>query len=267
MRRLVRRTLEDFTLAMSFMTRLPVPALAILPSRRAAEALWAMPLAGLIVGSACGAVWICGLWLGLGSEIASIVALAVLAALTGAIHDDGFADFWDGMGSSGSKEHRIEVMRDPRIGTFGSLALILLYLVLVNTVSEIASAKGAEAPGALVLDHIGLMGILAAAAMQARAAVTIPYFLLGPAGKDGLAHTFGKPAPAQLLLTIIWPIIVSVGVFAWLGLAMILGAIAGGLVITVLAWRQIGGYTGDVLGASIMTSFAGALLAVRVLVE
>ena len=68
------------------------------------------------------------------------LSLAVIAALisriliTGALHEDGFADFFDGFGGGTTRERTLEIMKDSHIGTYGVLALIIYYLVMYNAI-------------------------------------------------------------------------------------------------------------------------------------
>ena len=81
------------------------------------------PAIGLLIGS-IGAVLCQGcLWLGLPNSFSAIIIWATLITLTGALHEDGFADAADAIGGGKSIQKRLEIMKDSRIGTFGGIAL------------------------------------------------------------------------------------------------------------------------------------------------
>ena len=87
--------------------------------------MWAFPVVGAVVGAIGGAVfWVCAR-LGMPPGVAAVWTLASMLLVTGALHEDGLADFADGLGGGRTRERKLEIMRDSRIGTFGGLALML----------------------------------------------------------------------------------------------------------------------------------------------
>ena len=116
--------------AFIFFTRLPFWRLHQ-PDKEAYKTVvehW--PLAGWLTGGAMGAV----LWFGsqvLPYEVAILLAIAVRLLMTGALHEDGLADFMDGFGGGGTDRQRIlDIMKDSRIGTYGVVGLIVYFLLL-----------------------------------------------------------------------------------------------------------------------------------------
>src|SRR5207245_1996881 len=119
--------------AHAFLTRLPLPG-----SRRRgvmdgadrsdaarfARAATLFPLVGVSVGGLAALALLAADGIGLGRPFAAVAALAVAAALTGALHEDALADVADGLGPH-DRARRLEVMRDPRVGSFGALAIVL----------------------------------------------------------------------------------------------------------------------------------------------
>lgn len=253
---MLKRLVEDIVMAVTFMTRLPLPARAHGGDRRLADAFWALPLAGLLVGGLSGATLLICLFAGLGEPLAAALALATLALTTGALHDDGLADFWDGIGGGRSPEQRLEIMRDSHIGTYGVLALVVTYLVMFATLTGLASAPGA-------LDAAFLIATTAA---LARAAICIPLATLQPARGDGLADHFGRPTSGNLAIGLLWPTLLGAVLLGPAVLAVLAGALAAAATSSALARSYLGGYTGDVLGAVIMTAFAGGLIGARLVV-
>jgi adenosylcobinamide-GDP ribazoletransferase len=235
---------RDLRLALGFMTRLPVGVI----EGDLAAASWAFPLAGLLVGGGAALIYGFAIDLGLSALIAAALAVAGAMLLTGALHEDGLADFADGLGVRGGPAERLAAMRASGIGSFGTLALIFCVLLRV---AALAALVGPAAVGpALIGAHAGARALL-------------PWALHGQprARADGLAVGAGRPTSAVA------------GVALLIGLAILLlaagpvrGAITGlaallGLLIMPLARRRLGGITGDVLGAVEQVSEIAILLA------
>ncbi|WP_294358028.1 adenosylcobinamide-GDP ribazoletransferase [uncultured Sphingomonas sp.] len=109
--------------ALSFLTRLPVPRLASRDGDFAA-AMRIYPLVGLIVGAiVAAAAWLGGLidpWMG------ALAALLAWTWVTGALHLDGLGDLADGLGAAhGDRARLLSVMADPHVGSFGVIAIVL----------------------------------------------------------------------------------------------------------------------------------------------
>jgi adenosylcobinamide-GDP ribazoletransferase len=226
---------EEFTLATAVLTRLPVGAAA--PADGAiAAAGWAFPLVGIGVGALCAAAFFLGELLGLPDGPAALAAVAAGLALTGALHEDGLADTADGFGGGHGRDEKLAIMRDSRHGTFGILALI----VSVGSRAAALAAIGDPLHAAL--------GLIAAHALS-RGTLPPLMRLLAPARPDGLAAAAGQPSPAVATVS---AVIAAATALALLGPRT--GALALAFAIptlalaAVLARRQIGGYTGDVLG-------------------
>ena len=108
------------------LTRLPMGWLTTsVGPGRLADAVWAFPVVGAVVGAIGGAVfWFCTR-LGMPPGVAAVWTLVSMLLVTGALHEDGLADFADGLGGGRTRERKLAIMRDSRIGTFGGLALML----------------------------------------------------------------------------------------------------------------------------------------------
>lgn len=218
-------------LALALLTRLPAGNLPD-DTPRIALAAWAFPLVGALVG-ALGGVVFCVAGTFLPALAAALLAVATTIGLTGALHEDGLADVADGFGGGGTRARKLEIMRDSRIGSYGVVALVL---VLGLTASAIAAAP-TSASTILLFAAIGAIS---------RAAMALPMCLVPPARDDGL----GKGA----VLTMGWRIWTAL-LFAVLS-ALLTDArllIAAFAATGFMVWwmkRQIGGQTGDTLGAT-----------------
>ncbi|WP_088348364.1 MULTISPECIES: adenosylcobinamide-GDP ribazoletransferase [Rhodomicrobium] len=246
-----RRRAEELGLAIGLLTRYPLPRF---PTRSAAtigSAFWAYPLAGALIGIPAAIV----LWLSVSAGFSATAAalLAMTAALIagGGFHEDGLSDFWDGLGGGYEREEKLEIMRDSRIGTFGALALML--------------ALGLQASFLVSLQHYaGLAAVMAAmiaAETVARGAIALPVAYLDPARSDGLGASMGTLRQGALLGGIALAIVIPVLLLGTLAVALIVGALLGAGSVVLLAWYFLGGFTGDVLGASAVTARLAALAA------
>ena len=120
--------------AVQYFTRLRVPAWVGHAQEQLAGAVRYFPAIGLIVGASGAAT----LWLAaqvLPAPLPAILATAVTVLMTGAIHEDGLADTCDGLGGGVTREQALEIMKDPRIGAFGAIALILTLLLKISALS------------------------------------------------------------------------------------------------------------------------------------
>ena len=242
---LAGRVCRDVGVNLGFFTRLPLPLSAHgAPDWR--RVAWAAPLAGAVVGAIGAAALIVAHGLALPSLISATFAVGALALTTGALHEDGLADVADGFGGGATRERKLEIMRDSRIGAFGAVALVLSLLLRVEAVAAMLRPGGN-----LGFAAAGL--ILASAA--ARAGALAPLALLPPARLDGAGATAGGLRTSDMMgaalsvviiafLTGLWSLEVVRALFACaLTAAAAWGACA-------MARRQIGGQTGDVAGAS-----------------
>jgi adenosylcobinamide-GDP ribazoletransferase len=217
-----------------FYTRLPLKT-GDDAGRSFAEAQWAAPLAGLVV-ALCGAL---AFWLaaavGLPPLLGGLVAVAASMLASGALHEDGLSDTFDGFGGGRTRERKLEIMRDSRIGSYGAAALIFSILLRAGTLAAIA------APGAAAF-------ALIAAHMSARALMPLFMHMVPPARSDGLSAGVGaiprQTATAALLLG--GGALLPLGLYAAVVAALLLAL--GTFALRRLSERQIGGQTGDVLG-------------------
>ncbi len=244
---LPRLSLAALHLAAAFLTRLPWPDPPYGPGGLA-PAMAAFAPVGAGIGAAAGLVFLAAHAM-LPPLAASGLALLAAALLTGGLHEDGLADFADGLGARGGIARRLEVMRDSHIGAFGALAL--LFAVLLR-----ASALAAAPSG------LAGLGALAAAGALSRTAIPAILQILPPARPDGLGAAAGIPDASTAALAV-----VLAGLVALAGLgpkgaltAVMVAALAAGLVAW-LARRTLGGFTGDVLGAVVQAAETAVLLA------
>ena len=240
--------IEELKLALVFCTRLPL--LGAMPAAGApiGQAAWAFPLAGLVVGLVGAAVFWLAHRFGLPGWPAAALAVGATLAATGALHEDGLADTADGFGGGKTREQKLAIMRDSRIGTYGVCALVLSLVLRIAALASLPSAHAVV--WALFAAHAG-----------ARAAVPALMLLLPPARADGLSFAAGRPPGNSVIAAVLIGFVVLVfclhlrhAIAALILLAALVGTMAW------LATRQIGGQTGDVLGALEQVSEIAVLL-------
>jgi adenosylcobinamide-GDP ribazoletransferase len=224
--------MKGFFSALRFMTILPVPGKAGHGVER--NSPYFFPLVGLVLG---------GILAGVDQLLirvlpvmpASACLVLLLAVLTGGLHLDGLADSADGLFSGRPAERALAIMRDSRTGPMGVAALTL---VLILKVTLLASVTGPVRTGLLVLMPLaGRSGIITVMAV-------LRY--LRP---QGLAADFGANKGLAVLA------FVGLAVAGWLllGVAGVAAGLLSGAVALLLAWYfqcRLGGYTGDLLGAT-----------------
>jgi adenosylcobinamide-GDP ribazoletransferase len=220
-----------FRTALSFLTRLPVGGThENVPAR---SARW-FPVVGALVGLVVGAVAALGNLVA-PAGVAAAVAVTVGILLTGAFHEDGLADTADALGAW-NREDALRILRDPRHGTFGVVAIGASLLIRVTAVASLAAwAPVAVVPAAHALSRAAAVWVLA----------SVP-----PAATDGLGTGLAGAVGRR---DAVWAagvalLVGAVGLGVWVAPAALLtvDAAAG---VTALAVRRFGGITGDVLGA------------------
>lgn len=225
--------LDDLKLTTGFLTRLPVPHPE---TANFARAYRLFPLVGGLIGLAIGLFCLALRYAGVPDLAAAALALGAGALLTGALHEDGLADVADGFGGGRDVEGKLAIMRDSRIGSYGAIALLVSF---ATKLSALAAIPDGYVIASLIATHALARGVLPALALN------LPY-----ARQDGLARTSGQPDPTTTAIAGGLALLIALLALSWsagLWAAVIAGV--SGFVVARLALRQIGGQTGDVLGA------------------
>jgi len=234
---LIEDYVSDLTTSVGFLTRLPLARTAPANGADIGRAAWAFPIAGIVVGLIGTLVYTFAYKLGLTAWPSAALSIVATLGVTGCLHEDGFADTADGFGGGATREQKLDIMRDSRIGTYGVCALILSILIRAGALASLGDPS---------------MVAMALIAAHGAARATLPAFmaLVPPARDDGLSHAAGRPAQDRAMIA---------GGLGIVILALFLGPLAGVAALILLAgavaamaWlslRQIGGQTGDVIGA------------------
>lgn len=239
----IKRIIADIAACIGFYTRIVVPQPEPQPdmtdAHAFAEAQWAAPLAGALVGLVVGIVAWLALAVGLPAPLAAIFALASGIVVTGALHEDGLADMADGLWGGKDRESKLAIMRDSRIGSYGVLALGLSLIARWAALASLAAISP-------------LAVLIAAIAAHAASRATLPALMhaLPSARTDGLSANIGNINPATAgIAGAIGAIFLLPGGFSFALISALLIAVIAFL-IARLALAQIGGQTGDILGAT-----------------
>jgi adenosylcobinamide-GDP ribazoletransferase len=231
------RLAGDIKTGILFCTRLPVRHAAPIDSGDVARASWALPMAGALVGSAGALTYAVASGIRLPPALAAALALGATLVVTGCLHEDGLADTADGLGGGRDRAHKLEIMRDSCLGTYGACALVMSLLLRWSALAVMAGP-------------VAVASALIAAHVAARAALPAFMRFVPPARLDGLSAQAGQPAlrsAAVAVLLGILALVAALGLAAtMIGLVLVTCA---ALFVAWLSMRQIGGQTGDVLGA------------------
>lgn len=224
--------MSQFFSALSFLTIIPVPKTVSWNDGR--MALY-FPLVGILVGGLlCGFDFLCGHFAG--REVRAILDVLFLALISGGIHLDGLADAADGLLAHRPKEKTLEIMRDPRIGAMGALALIFCVLI------KYAAIRG-------LADDSRWIWLMAAPAFARTAQVAGLVFVDYARKNGGIGDNLFQKNKLRLLLFTPLPALLPFSLGALVGLEALLFFILVTGILFYFCRKKIGGMTGDTLGA------------------
>jgi adenosylcobinamide-GDP ribazoletransferase len=233
--------------AIQFLTRLPVPALRdFRPDAISRAAMW-FPLVGHLIGAISAGLFLLAsqIWSG---AVPALLAIGAGVAVTGALHEDGLADTADGLGGGRTREQRLAILKDSRIGTYGMLALLL---GIGLRVAALAAMPVMLAALTLVVAHGAGRAVAVLAMATTRYAGTVDAAKIAPSNVRSSEAAFALTWGLLPLLVLPWPAA---------PFALLLMIVACGL----LLWRAqhlLGGTTGDILGAVEQLAEIAVLLA------
>lgn len=247
---------KDVACALGFLTRFSIPAHYFDgESRPVSQSSGAFPLAGLIAALPAALFLLIAPWLTVPPLLAAVIAVGISIAVCGALHEDGLADSADGFFGGTDAESRLDIMKDSRNGTYGTLALVLSTFVRVAALAAIASESSLAAAFAIL-----------AGSAAARAALVWHWFELSNARPGGTADQAGKPDREQLNFALMTAIpLVFLPAFLASGIDGIVLTAAltalSAIFFVRLSRTKIGGHTGDTLGAAAQIAEISALIA------
>lgn len=231
-----------FFTALQFYTRLPAPGWVVYRPENLNLATGYLPFIGWIVGAVAGGTWIAADYL-TNPSIAVLCSMIISILLTGAFHEDGFADVCDGFGGGWTREKILEIMKDSRVGTYATVGLISILALKFALLQSIADGA-VTIVGVLISGH----------ALSRLMPVFVIYMLPYSRDTDSKAKPVAQKPPFGVLTgAIIGGVLPLLAMVLYLGQPLLLAAILVlGLITLLLAnyfKKWIGGYTGDCLGA------------------
>jgi adenosylcobinamide-GDP ribazoletransferase len=234
--------LRQLATSLMFLTRLPLPFGRTIDRPKLADSMGLFGVAGAIIGALFGLAFTGLIALGVPSLIAATLSVATGMLVTGALHEDGLADVADGFGGGQDRQARLLIMRDSRIGSYGTIALVMTLVLRVAALAEFTML-------ALWVTVL----LCATAGAFSRAMVVDLMWSTRPARADGLSHMAGRPGRLPALAAILTGLGLAVAVaYVFRPEAALFGVAAATVAAAALrftAIRLIDGQTGDVCGA------------------
>ena len=243
------KELKIFFTALMFYTRIPVPKGTGYSDENLNKSTRYFPLIGIIIGS-IGALVLYGFHFILPNVLAILFSMATTIYITGAFHEDGFADFCDGFGGGYTKDKVLSIMKDSRIGTYGSVGLIMILAVKFFALTNVEISS---VPIVLICAHA-----------FSRIFPVVMIYTSSYSRLDATSKTkpIGKKGSIGSLIIALICSLVFLYFFHWFAIIVII------FICTIIfiifrnyVLRRIDGYTGDVLGALQQISEIGFYIA------
>jgi adenosylcobinamide-GDP ribazoletransferase len=227
--------LRSAIVAAQFLTRIQFSR-RVVEQHELAGAVAYFPLVGALVGASIAGVTMAIASL-VGLEAALVAGLALGAMLTGAMHEDGLADTCDGLGGGFTKARALEIMRDSRIGSYGAVALILLYAARFTLFRSLGAA--------------GLLLALPVASALGRATGVVLMAWLPSARADGMAENVGRSlGRGAVVIAVVTAVVLAAALSGIAAPALVAVAVVITLAAAMYLRHRLGGVTGDTLGAA-----------------
>lgn len=246
--------INDVRTAVGFLTRIPVGDIHPYdPTLSRASGFF--PLVGVVAAGVGIAAWWAGTEL-LGPAAGAVLSVLSTVAVTGAFHEDGLADTVDGLWGGATRERRLEIMRDSRLGTYGTAALAGDLLLRAAILLPYADGDLGDVARILIAAHVIGRAVPVALAVALPAVRT-----------DGQGARLAEPSRLSVVTAILTAVVAAAWAARWWAPVPVTVA---GLVLTgayLLAARRLGGVTGDVLGASAATSIVAVMATVSALIQ
>jgi adenosylcobinamide-GDP ribazoletransferase len=231
---------SDLKICFCVLTRIPV-YIGISPEDFSiSKASRFFPIVGAVIGLFASLVLWIGSWFDFSPNLLALFALLALTLITGALHEDGLADTFDGLGGGITRDQKLKIMRDSQIGSYGVTALLFSFGLRWAAYAEITE----QGVGYILV-------ALISTAAGSRAALPLIMYLIPVAREDGLSASAGKPNFDRVVTALLIGggfLLLILG-FRVTIVALGLSILFAGLFVYFVATR-IGGQTGDVLGAA-----------------
>lgn len=230
--------------ALGFLTRLPIKSHWFSPDRAISADACYFPIAGALIGLFTAFWLLVATFIGFNSWISAIIAVFATIALTGALHEDGLADVADAFFVEKSSDERLTIMKDSRIGTYGTLALLFCVFMRVCLIATILTDQG----------RLNTVAALIISEAASRGGMVWFWTHLPLARKNGTAAAAGEPSKSILRQTTVLTglLVLVAGILCFGAFWIIAAFVVFALFISFFSIecrKRIGGYTGDTLGA------------------
>ena len=226
---------QAIVMALMFLTRIPTPSIPYHPSLLGKATLY-FPLVGIVIGVIGAVIYSAALSLW-PSSVAVALAIIAMYLSTGGFHEDGLADTADGIGGGWTVEDKLRIMKDSRIGTYGTLAIAGLLLVKFSALSQMAAE---QIPTVLIVAHVLARWSILPMIM------TTPYVRAEGTGKPFVDSI----SPKRFVIATLFVLGLIVSLASVKTLLLIISCLC---LLTSCRWyfkRKLGGITGDTLGAT-----------------
>ena len=231
----MKQQLNLFFHALMFYSRIPAGKIDY-SEENLTKAFRYFPLVGIIVGALGGGIFLLFQRI-FPAPVALVTAMVTMVLVTGALHEDGLSDFFDGFGGGRDKERILGIMKESTIGAYGVIALILLFLLKFTLL--------------LSIDPSHIVVVLIAAHASSR---MMPVFLVNSSryartGDSKAIHTRRKTDSVTFLIALAFSLAPLVFMPWQITLIVIPVYTVIGFLLKKYTEKKIGGFTGDVLGA------------------
>lgn len=229
--------MKSFLMQLQFFTRIPIPFKLRFDEKIFAKGIIFSPVIGLVIGIFTGIVY----YLVNMTEKqmpAVILAVAALVFITGGLHLDGLADTFDGIFSNRPKEKILEIMKDSRIGTNGTLSLIFIIIAKIGLLLSLNDNN--------IIEYLFIMPVIS------RMNIVWTSGISSYAGKDGISAVIIKfTTHREIIIATAITVLLSAALIRFASILVIPAAILFAVLFTRYVQKKIGGITGDIIGAII----------------
>lgn len=242
--------LESFMVYLLFFTRIPIRYEFKDFERTFKNSIWFLPIFGLLYGGLLGIVFGLSLCLLKSLEISLVILIVMDAMISGALHFDGLADTADGLFSGRSPERMKEIMRDSRIGSFGTVALISYVMLFFFALKEFLTQL--FMPNAIVqLEHIIPASICVAGIyMVSKAGMAFMHWNYKYANEQGQGKVSENVPKYQIIISQVLSLVIMTLIFSWKAIIAYLITCIVLYGYKLFVHKKINGMTGDTLGAT-----------------
>lgn len=238
--------LRNMIVATQFLTRVSLSHRPV-EAHELAPAVAYFPLVGAMVGAVVSGL-VAAATPFVGMDIAIVAGLIFGALLTGALHEDGLADTCDGLGGGSTRAHALEIMRDSRIGSYGAVALVLLYAARFATFRTLGVAQ--------------LLLAFPVASTLARASSVVLMAWLPNARTEGVAEDVARSlGRSTTAIGIVTPLLLTALMCGTAAPLLVAAAAVATVTAALYLRKRLGGITGDCLGAVNVVAEAATLMA------